>query len=478
MKKRKAKKEPARTTLWDIIKKMTVSPRFIARIFVLNIPTALVLGGLIFFNEISYAKAAILFTFIFIVTAIITAFVFKELENFISYLRSLAQGMDVELPRFHRGIFGSFRLADAFLKVKNLWSAQTLSDASILENLPDPLLMINANTNVVFANQIAREFLGNDILHTQIKHIFEDPQFERALNKIISEQSHAEWFDLEYQDDQAYSFRTRIERLPATAKNNAIIVIVMHDITPFKIFKQQQADFFANASHELKTPLSILSGFIETLQGPAKDDEVAREKFLKMMAEQTTRMTHLVKDLLNLSQLQMLEKTHQNDIILIPDLLQSVIEGLTIKAETHHKKLALKTDYDMPRLIGNRGELHQVFQNLIDNAIKYGADHSTVTIKTHLTNGFPKKSDRYFSDIRQVIAISIHNEGNPIQPQNINRVFERFYRIDSLKSRHTEGTGLGLGIVQQIVHKHDGIVDLTSSAQSGTTFTVYLPLDL
>lgn len=477
MQKNKAKKEIHKTSLWDIIRKIPASPRFIARIFVLNIPTALVLGVLIFLNEVSYAKAAILFAIIFVITAIITAFVFKELENFISYLKSLAQGMDVELPRFHRGIFGSFRLADAFLKVKNLWSAQTLSDASILENLPDPLLMINANTNIVFANSIAREFLGNDILHKPVREVFNDAHFDHALNQIIAEKSTAEWIDLEYQDNQSYSFRTRLERLPAAAKNNAIIVIVMHDITPFKIFKQQQADFFANASHELKTPLSILSGFIETLQGPAKDDEVAREKFLKMMAEQTTRMTHLVKDLLNLSQLQMLEKTHQNDIILLPDLLQSVIEGLTIKAENHKKKLVLKTDHDLPRLIGNRGELHQVFQNLIDNAIKYGSENSAVTIKTHLANGFPKKSDRYLNDVRQVIAISVHNMGNPILPQNINRVFERFYRVDSLKSRHTEGTGLGLGIVQQIVHKHDGIIDLTSSLETGTTFTVYLPLD-
>ncbi|MBR3914022.1 MAG: hypothetical protein IKJ28_07295, partial [Alphaproteobacteria bacterium] len=227
-----------------------------------------------------------------------------------------------------------------------------------------------------------------------------------------------------------------------------------------------------------KTPLSILSGLIETLQGPAKDDEIAREKFLKMMSEQTDRMTNLVQDLLSLSRLQMMDKTKQNDIILIPDLLKGVVESLTIRADTYKKTLNLKLLHDLPRVIGNRAELHQAVQNLIDNAIKYGEDNSVITIKAGLNNGFPKKSERYFDDIRQVIAISVHNTGNPISSQNKQRIFERFYRLDTLKSHRTEGTGLGLGIVQQIVQKHDGFIDVVSSASTGTTFTIYLPVDL
>lgn len=477
MQKNKVKKVPRNRFVLYLYRKSWLSPRFIARIFVLNIPTFLVLSLLIFLQEINVFKALIIFVVIFFVTGVITAFVFKELENFISYLKKLALGIDAELPRFHRGIFGSFRLGDTFLKVKNMWSNQTISDASIIEGLPDPLLMINDNTNIVFANRIARDFFGEDILHSPVKTIFKDETFTHSLNRIISEKSKAEWFDFDYVVDQTYSFRTRIERLPAIAKNNATMVLVMHDITPFKLFKQQQADFFANASHELKTPLSILSGFIETLQGPAKDDEAAREKFLKMMAEQTARMTHLVKDLLDLSRLQMMEKTHQNDIILVPDLLQGVIEGLNLKAEKHKKRIELKTIHELPRIIGNRSELHQVFQNLIDNAIKYGAEESVVTVKAQLSKGFPKKSERYFEDMRQVITISVHNTGEAISPKNLARIFERFYRIDSLKSRQAEGTGLGLGIVQQIIQKHDGVIDVVSSQNEGTTFSVYLPVD-
>ena len=478
MKKNKVKKKQNQFGFWRSLLTFLQTARFFARIFVLNIPILLILGMLIIFNDITWWQGIVYFGAAFIITGILITVVFKELENFISYLKSLAQGIDVEIPRFHRGIFGSVRLADAFLSVKKLWSDQTLSDTNILERLPTPLLMIDQQTHIVFANTVALDFFGEDILNKPIVDIFKDDKFSNALNQIVSHETQTKWFEFDYQDDALYTFTTRIERLPAIAKNNAVAVIVMHDVSAFKLFKQQQSDFFANASHELKTPLSILSGLIETLQGPAKDDTVAREKFLKMMAEQTDRMTNLVQDLLSLSRLQMMDKTHQNDIILIPDLLKGVVESLTIRADNHKKTLNLKILHDLPRIIGNRSELHQAVQNLIDNAIKYGEDNSIITIKAGLNNGFPKKSERYFDDIRQVIAIAVHNTGNPISSQNKQRIFERFYRLDTLKSRRTEGTGLGLGIVQQIVQKHDGFIDVTSSHSTGTTFTIYLPVDL
>ncbi len=448
--------------------------RFIARVSVLSIPLLALLTFLLMLGKITALTALGIFVGMVIITGVITANVFHELESFIGYLKQLAQGIDVDIPRFHKGIFGSFRLADAFLSVKNRWSNQTLSDARILENLPDPLLMSDETGKIVFANHIARDFFGDNVLK---KTVFDDPVAGEAFKRVLTKKAANEWFEWTFKEGGDYTFQVRIERLPAAARNGAVVVIMMHDITPFKRFKEQQADFFANASHELKTPLTIVSGFIETLQGPAKDDEVARDKFLGLMAEQTNRMTHLVKDLLVLSRLQMTEKTHQNDVILMPDLLNGVVESLTVKAQKNHKKLQLNIVHDLPRLMGNKSELHQVFQNLLDNAIKYGDPHTTITIGTQLNNGFPKKSDRYFDDMRQVIAVQVHNIGPVIAARNIHRLFDRFYRVDSLKTKAVEGTGLGLGIAQQIVHKHDGIIDVQSTVDTGTTFTVYLPVD-
>jgi two-component system phosphate regulon sensor histidine kinase PhoR len=363
------------------------------------------------------------------------------------------------------------------LSVKHRWSNQTISADRILENLPNLLLLINENENIVFINRMGRDFFGDELLHQPMSSFFKKTEFLNAFEQLVNNKSKQEWFEWDFEDDRFYSFQVRLEKLPAPAKNGGVIVMVMHDITQLKLFKQQQADFFANASHELKTPLSVLSGFIETLQGAAKDDEMAREKFLNLMAEQTDRMTHLVQDLLVLSKLQMTEKNNQKDVILILDLLQSVIDSLELKAAARHKKIELKLVHDIPRLIGNKTDSIHVLQNLIDNAIKYGEDNSVITVRAELRAGFPKKSDKYFSDIRQVVLVSVHNTGNPIAPQNITRLFERFYRVDNFKSRGVEGTGLGLGIAQQIVNAHDGLITVQSSLKKGTNFNVYLPID-
>ncbi len=452
--------------------------RFFARAFIMDLPIIPVLILLTVMNRITISAAFSIYGGIFIVTLLITRAAFHESEKFIKYLRSLAQGREIAPPRFHKGIFGSFRLADAFLTVKNLWSAQTLSDASILDNLPDPLIMINEQSQIVFANRIAVSYFGDNLLHQPIVDIFKDTMFVRAFEQIKSEKTRCELFELIYEDTQYYAFQARLERLPALAKNGATIVMVLHDITQFKLFKQQQDDFFANASHELKTPLSIISGFIETLQGPAKDDEVAREKFLVLMDEQTKRMTRLVQDLLTFSKQQTKPQNQLNDVILLPELLKGIIEDLTLKATHNKKELKLNLLHDIPRIKGNKSQLFRVFQNLIDNAIKYGDTNTTITVTAQLSNGFPQKSDKYLIDMRQVVLISVHNMGNPIPPHNINRLFERFYRIDSMRTRSVEGTGLGLGIAQQIVSDHEGLIDIASSVEQGTTFSVYLPIDL
>lgn len=452
--------------------------RFFARTVVLMLPIILLLILLVFTERITWVTACLIFCGVFAVTALIAGFVFHESEKFTAYLRSLAQGREIETPRFHKGIFGSFRMVDAFLAVKNLWSAQTMSDASILDNLPDPLLMVNEGGVIVFANQSAGMFFGENLLRQPIGDILSDDNFTQAFHQITAGKSKREWFELNYTETQAYTFQARIEQLPAPAKNGATIVIVLHDITQLKLFKQQQADFFANASHELKTPLSIISGFIETLQGPAKDDETAREKFLGLMAEQTHRMTELVQNLLALSRLQMEQKAPQTDVILLPTLLKGVIDGLTLKAKHNHKELKLNLVHDIPRLKGNQTQLVQVFQNLIDNAIKYGAPQTVITITVQLCNGFPQTSDKYYTDLRQVVLVRVHNMGNPIAPRDITRLFERFYRVDTFRTKSTEGTGLGLSIAQQIITEHDGMIDIQSSPAKGTSFNVYLPIDL
>lgn len=444
--------------------------RLVARIWIISMPAAIILAILLALHKISLITAGWLFLGVLIFTSFLTKSVFKELENFIAYLKNLAQGLDIEPPHFNKGVFSSFRLADSFLSVKKLWSNQTLSDTTILENLPDPMIMINVAGEIVFMNQNAQSRFGKKLMKQANERLFTDDKIQKAIRDILNEQAKTEWFEW---DHGSNTFQVRIDRLPALTHNGAIAVITMNDITLFKRFRKQQVDFFANASHELKTPLSIISGLVETLQGPAKEDKEAQEKFLKIMAEQTDKMTGLVRDLLKLAKEQALpEATHKEWIDMV-GLIKKVVAELKDKAVKHRKKIAVYAPKNLPKLLGNRSELGHVFQNLIDNAIKYGVADSMVKVniqKTDLINSKKGEKGNY-------LKIDVHNRGNPIEGKDLDRLFERFYRVDSGAAKRVEGTGLGLSIVQQIVHDHGGRVDVISTRREGTSFIVYLPIE-
>ena len=449
------------------------------RVLILNIPTVVVLLFCLCLGKISWLAALLSILAVWLISGTIVYAVFKDLDNFISYLKQLIQGFEPDLPRLRWGFFSSMRLTKTFLNLKNIWSNQFLSDASVLENLPNPLLMTDQNSNVVFANNAARKFFGTNILHKDITVLLKGGSVLSSYYLVLNKKS--PWQSVEWEkqgvDKKTYTFQVKIEPLPAATRSGAITVISLYDITPFHLLKQQQADFFANASHELKTPLAIISGFIETLQGPAKNDAVAQEKFLKMMSEQTTRMTDLVQKMLQLSRLQLTQDRVENEAVILPDLLQSLVNDFQVRAQKAHKTLSLNLINDLPRLMGNRKELYRVFQNLIDNAIKYGDKDSTVYLTAQLADKLPDSYSKTKNDLRQFVLVSVKNHGPVIAPENLERLFDKFYRVDSDKANPIEGTGLGLGIAQQIAHQHGGFIE-ASSSESGTVFDVYLPVDL
>lgn len=444
--------------------------RLLARVCVVSTPAAVILAVLALWQKISWTTAGILFLGVLIFAAVITTHVFKELENFISYLKKLAQGIEIEPPHFRKGIFSSFRLVDTFLSVKKIWSNQTLSDSSILENLPEPMMMLDENGHVVFMNHKAQQVFGEKLMEQNVDGLFLNEKVKRNILSILADKRATEIFEWGY---QAYTFQVRIDRLPALTRNGAIVVITMTDITPFKRFREQQSEFFANASHELKTPLSVISGMIETLQGAAKNDEAVREQFLNLMAEQAGRMTGLVQDLLKLAREQSLSRQKKPEKINVSILVQKILGGLQNKAKIYRKKFSYKSPKIVPTFLGNPEEVSYIFQNLIDNAIKYGAERSVVSIEVKTVGQIPNRP----TDKRKAIMVAVHNQGEPIEQKDLDRLFDRFYRVDSATVKRVEGTGLGLSIVQQLVQEYEGVVNVVSSAQTGTTFTVYLPVE-
>ena len=434
-----------------------------ARVLILNIPAVIILLILMAFHKLSWISAGISLLGFWGISGIIVFYVFKDLDNFMIYLKKLAQGFEPELPKLHWGIFSSMRLTKTFLSVKNIWSDQFLSDSTVLQNLPNPLIMLDPKQKIVFANTSARQMFGKKILQTQFKDPILQPDVFFVLSKQSQSKTIQEW---EHNDLKGitHTFQVKIELLPAPTHTGAIIAISFFDITPFKLFKVQQADFFANASHELKTPLAIISGCVETLQGPAKDDTTAHKQFLTLIAEQTDRMTQLVQNMLKLSKLQLDVPLTETKQFVLSDLVQKAVEDMSIRAKTLHKRIEFKSSSKIPLFTGNRDNLYHVFQNLIDNALKYSADRSKIKI-------FIK-----YDNLTKNIVVSVHNEGNPIPAESLNRIFDKFYRVDSDKAQPIEGTGLGLGISQNIVQKHGGHIDVESSKSKGTTFFVYLPV--
>ena len=236
-----------------------------------------------------------------------------------------------------------------------------------------------------------------------------------------------------------------------------------------------QSDFVANASHELRTPLSVISGFIETLQTSAKDDEEAREAFLAIMKEQADYMSSLIENLLSLSKLEMAQDKELKDKVSISEVIDDVTEALKIKAFQHSVNLKVNEQNRIPKIVGDKQEIHQILQNLLDNAIKYAQENSEVTVDIKTVPEIPAGSGQNVA-AGKAVSIAINNKGPKIAKEDLARLTEKFYRMQIHKDMKIRGTGLGLAIAKQIILHHHGNLTVTSTAYNGTTFTVYLPL--
>lgn len=449
----------------NVIKKVLKTS---ARVLILNIPAVIILLSLLVADKISWLSAFISLLGFWAISTVIVLYVFKDLDTFMAYLKKLAQGIEPELPKLRWGIFSSMRLTNTFLSVKNLWSDQFLSDRSVLENLPSPLLMLDKNQKIVFANLSAQSFFTMKLINQKLSTAFKDKTLLKAFSSVLKTQKSFTLEEWTFKNHlhQSFSFQVRVDHLPAPTKKGAIIALSFFDITPFQLFKTQQADFFANASHELKTPLAIINGCVETLQTSAKNDKKAQQQFLTLIAEQSARMTQLVQKMLKLSRLQMDIPLTEYQTFSMNDLIQKVVDDFQLSAKHMNKKIILNKHPHLPLFSGSRDDFYHLFQNLIDNALKYSAPCSQITVSTYLDTVQKKQ-----------LVISVHNIGNPISPDQLNRIWDKFYRVEQNASS-LNGFGLGLGIVQHLVKRYNGSIQVESSHQKGTTFYVYLPTDV
>ena len=340
-----------------------------------------------------------------------------------------------------------------------------------LDALPEPLLLLDADRKVVRANRAATSLLSGEVTGRHISASLRNPQLIEAVEQTVEG---AEGRDIEFtlQAPVERTFAARVERLPEPREGGAAVLLALVDFTAVRRTDQMRADFVANASHEIRTPLATLMGFIETLQGSARDDAAARERFLAIMDQHGKRMARLVDDLLSLSRIEMNEHTPPTEAVSLPPLLANVRNTLAWRAEQRGVTVGIDAEEGLPPVIGDGDELTQVFLNLVDNAIKYGDEQDTVRVDVRRIAEAEAAGWRAGND--GAVAVAVADRGAGIPREHLPRLTERFYRVDKARSRELGGTGLGLAIVKHIVNRHRGALTIDSAPGEGSTFTVYL----
>lgn len=353
------------------------------------------------------------------------------------------------------------RLADpaATIEASGL---QRLSGEYLAAAVADPLIIFDRAATIVHANAAAFAAFGGLAPGMSLSLKFRAPEMQALLDDILSAEVASVAVD--------YTEKLPVERtyrVSASAVGHAtdLYVLVFKDQSETRRIDRMRADFIANASHELRTPLASISGFIETLRGPARNDPAARDQFLQIMQNQTGRMARLIDDLLSLSRLEMKPYLKPGTEVDLRQIIDSVIDSLAPLASENG--IVIERDFAGGPLSvpGDRDELFQVFENLLENACKYGQSggHVTVSIARGATG--PETG----------IDVTIRDYGPGIAEEHIPRITERFYRVDVENSRTQKGTGLGLSIVKHILTRHNARLSIKSEVGKGAAFTVHLP---
>jgi two-component system, OmpR family, phosphate regulon sensor histidine kinase PhoR len=351
--------------------------------------------------------------------------------------------------------------------VRGVNPIETAAVSAIVAGMPDPAVLLDRAGRVIHLNaaaaQLAPALRKNELAQFALR----SPEIITALREAIAtaEPRRAIYLDHVPVDRWMELIITPVPVPTLFGGADKCMLMTFHDQTPLRRVEEMRADFVANASHELRTPLAALSGFIDTLQGPAKDDARARERFLGIMHTQATRMARLIDDLLSLSRVELSAHVRPDTLVDIVPIIRQVTDGL----EPLARERQVAIDIDLPEtpvlIAGDREELLRLFENLIENALKYGASGGKVEVAltSAVSEGVPE------------VRVMVRDFGPGIAPEHLPRLTERFYRVDVGDSRAQGGTGLGLSLVKHILNRHRGRLLIESVPKKGATFTACFP---
>ncbi len=370
---------------------------------------------------------------------------------------------------------------------------------SVFESLADPVLVVSggevddiAGRRVVLANTAARDLLRIQTEGALLVSVLRDPAVLEAVDEALFG-GLTRTTDYGGVGAQARHWRALTRPLPSE-DGRSLALIVLRDETDVRRMELMRVDFLANASHELKTPLASLSGFIETLKGHARDDPKARDRFLDIMATQADRMSRLVSDLLSLSRIELNEHIPPAGRVDLARAAADVVDAVSVLSAERRVTVTLVDRAVSAPVSGDRDEILQVVQNLVDNAIKYSPTGGSVEIVIQPDIALNEASAPWSGGSRgdgatrlplvtpdretgqRYAAVTVRDHGPGLEREHLPRLTERFYRVEGQKSGERQGTGLGLAIVKHIVNRHRGGLTVESAPGHGATFTAYFPV--
>ena len=333
----------------------------------------------------------------------------------------------------------------------------------ILNKTPIACISVFKNKKISYFNKLAKKQFFSLKKNIHIENIISSKDLNKAIDECFKNTIKKKIsFTPENLKDSYFNLD-----LMFLEKNKEELTIFINDQSLIKGYEKMRTGFIANVSHELRTPLSSILASVETIKNNAKQDKIAQLKFLDSMENQAWRMTRLVEDLLTLSKIESDDKELNFEKINVDLILRGVIESLSKKAKL--KKIKFKTIKKHKKLVINADQdsIIQVFTNLIDNSINYSKENTLITI----TFDKSKIHDKSF------LKICVADEGDGIEKKHLNRITQRFYRVDKDRSRQQGGTGLGLAIVKHIIQRHQGELKIKSQIGKGSTFSSFFPIE-
>ncbi|MBO9397025.1 two-component sensor histidine kinase [Shimia sp. R9_1] len=354
---------------------------------------------------------------------------------------------------------------------------------SYLEAIPLPAVLVDSRARIIGGNAAAVKLNPHADGDRPLILVFRQPSLNTAVEDCLREGEAQRAIYLHSEGPQEHRYDVTCSpvtltpddsgprglRLPQGGQSFKGVLICFQDVTEMQQLDQMRRDFVANVSHELRTPLTAILGFVETLQGPARADPKAQDRFLGIMSAEASRMNRLVGDLLSLSRVEEVSRMRPTDPVDLDQVVRSVLQNLGPMAEDNDCALIYERERDPAVVAGDADQLLQVVTNLVENALKYGGNGTQVTVTL-------KERSNSNGVMGPGFALAVKDDGPGIDSVHIARLTERFYRIDSHRSREMGGTGLGLAIVKHIINRHRGRLQIDSVVGKGSVFKVLLPL--